>query len=44
MRTARALVMAVAVAALVMLLSSGPGTRLGLWPWQTGLALLKWAT
>ncbi len=44
MRTARALVMAVAVAALVMLLSSGPGTRVGLWPWQTGLALLKWAT
>lgn len=35
--------MAVAVAALVMLLSSGPGTRLGLWPWQTGLSLLKWA-
>jgi uncharacterized protein (DUF1499 family) len=44
MRTARALVMAVAVAALVMLLASGPGTRLGLWPWQAGLALLKWAT
>ena len=43
MRTARALVMAVAVAALVMLLASGPGTRLGLWPWQTGLALLQWA-
>ncbi len=43
MRTARALVMAVAVAALVMLLASGPGTRMGLWPWQTGLALLKWA-
>ena len=43
MRTARALVMAVAVAALVMLLSSGPGSRLELWPWQTGLALLQWA-
>ncbi|HEY4999301.1 MAG TPA: DUF1499 domain-containing protein [Usitatibacter sp.] len=43
MRTARALVMAVAVAALVMLLASGPGTRLGLWPWQTGFSLLKWA-
>ncbi|MGZ5597646.1 MAG: DUF1499 domain-containing protein [Usitatibacter sp.] len=43
MRTARALVMAVAAAALVMLLSSGPGTRMGLWPWQTGLSLLKWA-
>jgi uncharacterized protein (DUF1499 family) len=43
MRSARALVMAVAVAALVMLLSSGPGVHLGLWPWQTGLSLLKWA-
>jgi uncharacterized protein (DUF1499 family) len=43
MRSARALVMAVAVAALVMLLSSGPGVHLGLWPWQAGLSLLKWA-
>ena len=36
--------MAVAVAAFAMLLSSGPGTRYGLWPWQTGLTLLRWAT
>jgi hypothetical protein len=36
--------MAAAVAAFVMLLASGPGTRLGLWPWETGFALLKWAT
>jgi uncharacterized protein (DUF1499 family) len=43
MNIARALVMAVAVAAFTMLLASGPGTRLGIWPWQTGLALLKWA-
>jgi uncharacterized protein (DUF1499 family) len=43
MRAARALVMAVAAAALLMLLSSGPGTRLGLWTWETGLGLLKWA-
>ena len=43
MRTARALVMAIAVAAFVMLLASGPGARMGLWPWQTGLALLQWA-
>jgi len=35
--------MAVAAAALPMLLSSGPGTRLGLWTWETGLGLLKWA-
>jgi uncharacterized protein (DUF1499 family) len=44
MRSARALAMAVAVAAAAMLLASGPGTRLGLWPWQTGLSLLRWAT
>ena len=44
MQVARALVMAVAVAALAMLLSSGPGTRYGLWPWQTGFSLLRWAT
>jgi len=43
MRAARALVMAVCVAAFVMLIASGPGTRLGLWPWQTGLTLVKWA-
>ncbi len=43
MRAARALVMAVCVAAFVMLIASGPGTRLGLWPWQTGLSLVKWA-
>jgi len=44
MRAARALVMAIAVAAFVMLISSGPGTRYGLWPWETGFALLRWAT
>ena len=44
MRSARALAMAVAVAGLAMLALSGPGTRLGLWPWQTGLSLLRWAT
>jgi uncharacterized protein (DUF1499 family) len=43
MSVARSLVMAIAVAALVMLLASGPGTRMGIWPWQTGLALLRWA-
>jgi uncharacterized protein (DUF1499 family) len=40
---ARAIVMAVCAAALAMLLGSGPGTHLGLWSWQTGLSLLKWA-
>ena len=43
MNTARALVMAVAVAAFTMLIASGPGTRLGMWPWETGLSLMKWA-
>jgi uncharacterized protein (DUF1499 family) len=43
MRAARALVMAVCVAAFVMLIASGPGTRMGLWPWQTGISLVKWA-
>ena len=44
MRTARVLVMAIAVAAFTMLVASGPGTRMGLWPWETGLSLMKWAT
>src|SRR5258705_4161564 len=43
MPVARALVMAIAVAAFVMLISSGPGTHYGFWPWQTGLSLLRWA-
>jgi uncharacterized protein (DUF1499 family) len=43
MNIARALVMAVAVAAFTMLIASGPGTRLGMWPWQTGLSLMQWA-
>jgi uncharacterized protein (DUF1499 family) len=43
MGAARAITMATAVAALAMLLFSGPGTRLGLWPWRTGLTLLSWA-
>src|SRR5512141_1171127 len=43
MRTARALVMAVCVAAFVMLIASGPGSRLGLFTWQTGFSLVKWA-
>jgi len=42
MRSARLLAIAIAAAALVMLLASGPGTRLGLWPWMTGLELLRW--
>lgn len=39
---ARWIVLALAALALAMLLVSGPGTRYGLWPWQAGLALVKW--
>ena len=39
---ARALTLALAAAAVAMLLASGPGTRLGLWTWQTGFAWVKW--
>ena len=42
MRAARALVLAVCVAAFVMVAVSGPGTRMGLWPWQTAFSLVKW--
>jgi uncharacterized protein (DUF1499 family) len=34
--------MAAAVAAFVMMAAAGPGTKYGLWPWETGFALLQW--
>jgi uncharacterized protein (DUF1499 family) len=37
------IVAGVAVIAVLMLASSGPGTRLGLWEWQMGFTLLRWA-
>ena len=40
---ARWIILAVAALAVAMLLASGPGTRYGLWPWQTGLVLVKWS-
>jgi uncharacterized protein (DUF1499 family) len=43
MRIARILTAALAVAALAMLLLSGPGTRAGWWEWPFGLSLLKYA-
>ena len=43
MRNARILTVALAVAALAMLLLSGPGTRAGWWEWPFGLSLLKYA-
>jgi uncharacterized protein (DUF1499 family) len=43
MRIARILAVALAVAALAMLLASGPGTRAGWWEWRFGLSLLRYA-
>ncbi|MEO5695123.1 MAG: DUF1499 domain-containing protein [Usitatibacter sp.] len=40
---ARAITLAVACAALLLLLMSGPGTRLGAWSWQNGIAMVRWA-
>jgi uncharacterized protein (DUF1499 family) len=42
MRNARALAMAFSVAAFVMVMMAGPGAKYGIWPWETGMALLKW--
>jgi uncharacterized protein (DUF1499 family) len=41
---ARIVVLALAVLALAMTLSSGPATRAGIWSWETGIAMLRWAT
>ena len=41
---ARAVVLALAVAALLMTLASGPATRAEVWSWQTGIAMLRYAT
>lgn len=43
MRNARILTLALAVAALAMLLLSGPGTRAGWWDWRFGISLLRYA-
>lgn len=43
MRSLRILVMVVSIVALALLAASGPGTRMGLWTWQTGLQMLRWA-
>jgi uncharacterized protein (DUF1499 family) len=39
----RVLALVLGVAAALTLLASGPGTRLGLWDWRTGLGLLRYA-
>jgi uncharacterized protein (DUF1499 family) len=38
----RAIALLLSVFALAVLLASGPGTRLGLWDWRTGLGLLRY--
>lgn len=43
MSKARAIVVALALAALLMLALSGPGTRMGWWDWRIGLTLYSWA-
>jgi uncharacterized protein (DUF1499 family) len=41
---ARIVVLALAATAFAMTLASGPGTRLGMWEWQAGIALMRYAT
>ena len=41
---ARIVVLALAVLAFAMTVSSGPGTRAEIWGWETGIRLLRWAT
>jgi hypothetical protein len=39
----RILALVLGAAAILTLLAAGPGTRLGLWDWRTGLGLLRYA-
>jgi len=43
MQRVRNLLVAASLVAALMFLVSGPGTRLGLWDWQTGFGWMKWA-
>ena len=40
---AGALALVAALAAMAMVLTCGPGTRMDAWSWQIGLGMLKWA-
>jgi uncharacterized protein (DUF1499 family) len=40
---ARTLALVAALAAMAMVLTCGPGTRMEAWSWQTGLGMLIWA-
>ena len=39
----RAIALLLSISALLVLLASGPGARLGLWDWRAGLGLLRYA-
>jgi uncharacterized protein (DUF1499 family) len=39
----RAIALLLSISALLVLLASGPGARLGLWDWRLGLGLLRYA-
>ncbi|HEX5130712.1 MAG TPA: DUF1499 domain-containing protein [Usitatibacter sp.] len=41
---ARFVVLALAILAFALLVTSGPGTRAGAWSWQAGIAMMRWAT
>src|SRR5436190_10331705 len=43
MQRARWVLLGASLVAALLLLVSGPGTRLGLWDWQSGFALMRWA-
>src|SRR5258706_44724 len=43
MQAVRLLALVAALAAVLMLATSGPGTRLDLWDWRMGLTLMKWS-
>jgi uncharacterized protein (DUF1499 family) len=40
---ARWVLVGASIVAVLLFVLSGPGTRLGLWDWQSGFALLRWA-
>ena len=42
MKHLRLMAIAVSVLAALLFASAGPGTRLGLWHFGTGLSMLKW--
>lgn len=44
MQNPRFITMLLAIIALAMVVAAGPGTKYGLWPWDTGFKILKWGT